>query len=102
MDKRIYIDDFIEVLNHRSVILYIGEVDAIELRKRLDLDSVNKLYRLDYAVQTSDSSRKDFIYIENCDLQNLDWPVHTYFTEGYDVYVLYEDSAGKYYVKQKI
>ena len=44
---------------------------------------------------------RDFIYVENCDLQNLDHPIHEYFEDGYDVYVLYEDAAG-FYIKNKM
>ena len=43
MDKRIYINDFCEDLNYRSVILYIGEVDSEALLKALERDNVNNV-----------------------------------------------------------
>ena len=98
---RIYINDFCEDLNHTGVILYIGNIDDKGLLKALERDNVNKLYRLDYALKAEDPAYKDFIYVANCDLQNLDWPLHEYLEEGYHVYILHEDS-GKYYVKKHL
>lgn len=99
--ERIYINDFCEDLNYRGVILYIGNINHVGLRKALERDRVNKLYRFDYALNDPSAACKDFIYVENCDLQNLDYPVHEYMEEGYDVYILHED-AGKYYVEMKL
>lgn len=91
--SKFYINDFCEDLNHTNIILYIGNVDIEELRKMLDADDVNKLYRLDYATQDEDPSKKDFIYISNCDLQNLDFPVYEYVKdEGYVVCPLHQES----------
>lgn len=101
MRDRIYIDDFCEDLNYQGIILFIANVDIENLRARLKKDDVNKLYRLDYALKVDDPSRKYFIYVENCDLQDLSFPVHEYILEeGYHVYVLYEDAAG-FYIKTK-
>ena len=96
MRERIYIEDFCEDLNYQGVILYIGNVDCVRLRETLGKDKVNKLYRLEFATSNNDPSMRDFIYVENCDLQNLDYPAQEYFQEGYDVYVLYEDPKGFY------
>lgn len=101
MSKRIYINDFCEDLNYRGVILYIGNVDSAALLEALKRDRVNKLWRLDYALKAVKDGCKNFIYVENCDLQNLDYPIHEYFEEGYDVYVLHED-AGKFYITAKL
>lgn len=101
MDKRIYINDFCEDLNYRGVILYIGNVDKDKLLKAFEKSYVNKRYRLDYALNKKDTSQRDFIYVENCDLQDLDYPIWEYFEEGYDVYVLHEEND-KYYVKKKL
>lgn len=102
MNDRIYIDNFCEDLNYKKIILYIGGVNYSKLLKKLEKDYVNKLYRLEYATTNSNPARKDFIYIENCDLQDLDYPVHEFvIDEGYHVYVLHED-AGKYYIESKI
>lgn len=101
--KRIYIEDFCDDLNYHGVILYIGNVNRTRLQAALEESHINKMWRLIFALSDEDPSRKNFIYIENCDLQNLDYPVHEYFEEGYDVYILYEDEgAGKFYVKTKI
>lgn len=101
MCERIYINDFCEDLNYHGVILYIGNVDPDKLLKALERSNVNKRYRLDYAVRTDDPTRRNYIYVENCDLQNLCYPIHEYIEEDYDVYILYEDN-GKYYVKLKL
>lgn len=101
MRKRIYINDFCEDLNHTGVILYIGNVDPDHLRKALKDSVVNKVYRLDHALSYEDPAFKNYIYVSNCDLQDLSYPVHEYIDEGYDVYNLYEN-AGKYYVESKL
>lgn len=101
MRGRIYINDFCEDLNHTGVILYIGEVDSDRLRKALTDSMVNKVYRLDYALAKSDPAERNYIYVSNCDLQDLSYPLHEYVEEGYHVYILYED-AGKFYVKKKL
>lgn len=102
--ERIYIENFCEDLNYKNVILYIGEVDTANLLKALERDMVNKLYRLEYALDGgSIPGRKNFIYIENCDLQNVDYPAHEYMEDGYDIYILYEDKmSGKFYVKSRL
>lgn len=101
MNERLYIKDFCEDLNYQGVILYIGNVDHVRLRKALEKDKVNKLWRLDFATSNTDSSIRDFIYVENCDLQNLDYPIQEYLEDEYDAYVLYEDDTG-FYVKNKM
>lgn len=95
--NRIYINDFCENLNYRDIILYIGKVDSNHLRKALNDSVVNKVYRLDYALSYTDPSMKNYIYVSNCDLQELSYPIHEYVEEGYNVYILKED-AGKYYI----
>lgn len=101
MRGRIYINDFCEDLNYSGVILYIGNVDQNRLRKALDDSVVNKIYRLDYALTYADLDMRNYIYVENCDLQDLSYPIHEYIADGYDVYILHED-AGKFYVKKKL
>ena len=101
MRDRIYINDFCEDLNYTGVILYIGNVDHTKLREALEKSYVNKIYRLDYSLKSDHPGKRNFIYVENCDLQNLDYPIDEYVDDNYDVYVLYED-AGKFYVKSKL
>lgn len=102
MNNRIYIDDFCEDLNYQGIILYIGNVNDVALLKALERDNVNKTYRLEYALNDPNDCSRNFIYIENCDLQNLDYPVYEYFEEGYDVYILHEDEVGKFYIEAKL
>jgi hypothetical protein len=99
--ERKYIDDFCEDLNHRGVILYIGNVDPKRLLNALTNSMVNKVYRLEYALTMDDPSMRNYIYVSNCDLQDLSYPVYEYIEEGYDVHVLYED-GNRYYVKEKV
>ena len=101
MKNRTYIEDFCYDLNYTGVILYIGEVSFDRLRKALEDSVVNKIYRLDYILTKTDHSEQNFMYVENCDLQDLSCPVHEYIKDGYDVYILHED-AGKFYVESKI
>ena len=101
MNKKIYIKDFCEDLNYQGVILYIGNVEHTNLRKALEKDKVNKLHRLLFATSNNQPSLRDFIYIENCDLQNLDYPIYEYLEDGYDVHVLHEDPKG-FYIKNKM
>ena len=101
MNERFYIKDFCEDLNYQGVILYIGNVDHAKLRETLEKDKVSKLWRLTFATSNNDPSMRDFIYVENCDLQNLDYPIHEYFEDGYDVYVLHEDATG-FYIRSKM
>lgn len=103
MRERIYINDFCEDLNYAGVILYVGSVNISNLRKALEQSDVNKIYRLDYALNKADPAQKNFIYVENCDLQDLSWPVHEYMEDKYDIYVLYEDlPTGMFYIKKKL
>ena len=95
------INDFVEDLNYKAIILYVGNVDAKRLMERLDKDDVNKLWRLDYVINEKDLTMKNFMYIENCDLQNLDYPIYEYMESdmgGYNVFVLHEDDYGNYYI----
>lgn len=98
-NNRIYIEDFVEDLNYRKIILYIGDVGYDALLKKLKRDNMNKCYRLEYATTKEDASLRNYIYVENCDLQDLCCPVTEYISdEGYTVYSLRIDS-GKYYVE---
>jgi len=102
MSDKVYINDFCEDLNYTGVILYIGNVDTAKLRKVLEKTYLNKLYRFDWACEFENPAMKNFIYVENCDLQELCRPVCSYIEDGYDVYVLYEENDGRYYIKRKL
>lgn len=100
--NRLYVEDFCDDFNYKRVILYIGEVDFERLYAAMGKDYINKLWRLTLASQNTDPTKKNFIYIENCDMQNLDYPVHEYMEEGYDIYILHEDDSHNYYIEQKL
>ena len=88
---RFYIDDFVEDLNYRKIILSIGDVVA---------DKVGHISRFDrYCI-----SNKLF-FIENCDLQEVDTqmePPEIYgnsflylvIEEGYSIIALHYDEKG--------
>ena len=44
---KIYIDDFVEDLNYRGVILYVGNVNLTKLLSKLKEDNLNKTYRFE-------------------------------------------------------
>lgn len=101
MKDRIYIEDFCYDLNYNRIILYVGKVDPGRLRQALVDSVVNKVYRFDYALSYKDPTMRNYIYVENCDLQDLSYPIYEYIEDGYDVYILYEDD-NKFYVKKKL
>ena len=101
MPNKIYINDFCEDLNYQGIILYIGLVDSNKLLEALERDKVSHCYRFLFATSNNDPTMKNFIYIENCDLQNLDYPIYEYMEDGYDVYCLCEDDKG-FYIKRRI
>lgn len=91
MNKKRIITDFVEDLNFQNVIIWIGNIDKDKLYERLKRDKLNKLYRFD-------SVRVDnYMYVENCDLQNLVGKIDEYFNEGYIVYPLYWDGVNFLY-----
>ena len=63
---KIYIEDFVEDLNYRKVILSIGGVDSEKLYSRLKQDCVNHLNRFRGCLENK------LMFIENCDLQDVD------------------------------
>lgn len=76
MIKYYMIDDFVEELNYKYVIIYISEdVKKEDLRKALIDDDVNHISRFDEVWESG------FFYIENCDLQTLDVPIEEIFRE---------------------
>lgn len=87
---KVYITDFVEDLNYRKVILYIGDVNKDVLYKTLKHDEVNHLNRFEGCKDDN------FMYIENCDLQTLDFDILDYLSEGYIICPLYQDSEGYY------
>ena len=97
---RFYIDDFVEDLNYRKIILSFGDVDPEKLKSKLVADNVNHINRFD----TCCIYNKLF-YIENCDLQDVDTEHGDEFgnsllyliSDGYVVYSLKYDSLEKRY-----
>lgn len=92
MEKRHYIKDFVEDLNYKKVILYVGNVNLDTLREKLVNDMINHMNQFDHVSKTK------FMYIENCDLEyvdSIDW-LFKLINDGYNVYNLYYDDKGFY------
>lgn len=96
---KIYIDDFVEDLNYRKVVLYIGDVEPDDLCSRLEKDCMNHMNRFDSILEN------DLMFVENCDLQDVDTEHGDEFgnsllyliSDGYVVYPLQYDSLAKRY-----
>ena len=102
---KIYIDNFVEDLNYRKVILYIGDVDPDTRRPRMDKDYVNHINRFDSVLENN------LMFIENCDLQDVDTDYGDelgnsllyLISEGYTVYPLqYDETTEKFFVETDI
>lgn len=97
---RIYIDDFVEDLNYRGVILYTENVDPERLLKRLKEDNLNKTYRFESVLESN-----KLFYVENCDLQDMSEcktieSILEYVDDGMVIYpLLYEKESDRYYVE---
>ena len=99
---KIYINDFVEDLNYRQVILYIGNVDLDSLRSKMKSDNMGHMNRLATVMANH------LMYVENCDLQDVDtWHGDDFgnsllylMEEGYAVYPLqYESESEKYFIE---
>ena len=96
---KIYIDDFVEDLNYRKVILYIGDIEPANLHLKLKKDCMNHLNRFDSVLENN------LMFVENCDLQDVDTEHGDEFgnsllyliSDGYVVYSLKYDSLEKRY-----
>ena len=95
---RVYIEDFCYDLNYTGIILDISGVDPAALRTELNASRLNKMYRLNYALEKKDPAMRNYIYMENCDLMDLGLPISDYVDEGdYRVGVLHEEGCKYYY-----
>lgn len=98
MRTKIYIVNFIEILNYRHIILYVDpEVSFEELYSALVRDNVNHLYSFPTVL------RNRLFYIENCDLQSVtisrDWNELLFLLgHGCSVVHLKKDELGFYIV----
>ena len=96
---KIYIDDFVEDLNYRKVILYIGNIESANLHLKLGKDHMNHINRFDSVL------KNNLMFVENCDLQDVDTEHGDEFgnsllyliSDGYVVYSLHYDSLAKRY-----
>lgn len=91
---KIYIDDFVEDLNYRKVILYIGDVEPADLHLKLEKDRMNHTNRFDSVLENN------LMFVENCDLQDGDEFGNSLLyliSDGYVVYSLQYDSLAKRY-----
>lgn len=97
---RIYINDFVEDLNYRGVILYVGNVDPERLLRKLKEDNLNKTYRFESVLESN-----KLFYIENCDLQDMSEcktieSILEYVDDERGIYpLLYEKESDRYYVE---
>lgn len=97
---KIYIDDFVEDLNYRGVILYVGNVDSAKLLNKLKEDNLNKTYRFKTVLESN-----KLFYVENCDLQDMSncrtmESILEYLEDGQTIYSLrYEKDTDRYYVE---
>lgn len=98
MRTKIYIANFIEILNYRHIILYVDpEVSFDELYSALVRDNVNHLYSFPTVL------RNRLFYIENCDLQSITISrvrndLLFLLGHGYSVVHLKKDESGFYIV----
>lgn len=103
---KIYIKDFVEDLNYGKVILSIGGVDSEKLYSRLEQDRVNHLNRFLGCLENK------LMFIENCDLQDVDTYHNDEFgnsllylivDEGFSVCPLHYDiDSDRYFIKTDI
>ena len=102
---KLYIDDFVEDLNYRKVVLYIGNVDSDSLRSKMTSDYVNHMNRFDGVLHNK------LMFVENCDLQDVDTEHGDEFgnsllyliEDGYVIYTLqYETESGRYFVETNL
>lgn len=97
---KIYIDDFVEDLNYRGVILYVGNVNLTKLLSKLKEDNLNKTYRFESVLNSN-----KLLYVENCDLQDMSEfrtleDILEYLDDGQVIYPLrYESESDRYYVE---
>lgn len=54
------IEDFVEDLNYRKILLNLQFVDKKHLKQKLIKDNLNKVYRLE---------KSNYLWVENCDYQ---------------------------------
>lgn len=100
-----YIDDFVEDLNYRKVVLYIGNVDLDSLRSKMESDNMGHTNRFDGVLHNK------LMFVENCDLQDVDTDHGDEFgnsllyliEDGYVIYTLqYETESGRYFVETNL
>lgn len=88
------IKDFVEDLNYKNVILYIGDCNLDDLRDKMTHDYMGHLYRLDYL-----NDDCNLFFVENCDLNIVeDDEIKDFIVEGYTITPLQYDN-GEYYYK---
>lgn len=100
---KIYINDFVEDLNYRGVILYVGNVDPTKLLNKLKEDNLNKTYRFGSVLESN-----KLFYVENCDLQDMSNcrtldSVLEYIDDGQVIYPLrYDKETDLYFVETNL
>ena len=78
------IQDFVEDLNYKNILLNLQHVNKARLKSKLKEDMLNKLYRLDDT---------NYLWVENCDYQGEEIvdesDVKEMIEEGFVEYNLY-------------
>lgn len=102
---KIYIDDFVEDLNYRKVILSIFDIDLNTLYARLKKDNVSHINRFASVIYNH------LMFIENCDLQDVDTDniyengnsLFYLIEAGYVIYPLrYDEFTERYFVETEL
>lgn len=97
---KIYINDFVDDLNYRGVILYVGNVDSTKLLNKLKEDNLNKTYRFESVLESN-----KLFYVENCDLQDMSEcrtleSILEYLEDGQTIHSLRcEKDTDRYYIE---
>lgn len=89
---RFYIDDFVEDLNYRKIILSFGDVDPEKLKSKLENDNTGDMYCFD-----THCSHDKLFYIEESYLQPAFVPEDIHYlvvSEGYSIVALHYDENG--------
>lgn len=89
-----YIDDFVEDLNYRKVILYIGNVDSDSLCSKMKSDNMSHMNRFATVMANH------LMYVDTWHGDEFGNSLLSLIEEGYAVYPLqYEPESGKYFVE---
>lgn len=94
--SKFYVNDFVEDLNYKNVVLYVDDtVDLDALHDKMVSDNMNHMYHFDVI-------REDrLFYVENCDLEDVvlasSWnQLRDLIEDEYTIVQLKQDDGGFY------